>query len=63
LREFEIIRAEWGLLDHIAMQNELQDMLHRPVDISKALHSGHLAIGPIPKRRLTGVPLSPSAVF
>jgi len=25
--------AEWGLLDHIAMQHELQDMLHRPVDL------------------------------
>jgi predicted nucleotidyltransferase len=25
--------AEWGLLDHIAMQHELQDMLHRPVEL------------------------------
>jgi hypothetical protein len=33
LREFEIIRAEWGLLDHVAMQHELQAMRHRPVDL------------------------------
>jgi predicted nucleotidyltransferase len=25
--------AEWGLLDHVAMQHELQDMLHRQVDL------------------------------
>lgn len=25
--------AEWGLLDQVAMQHELQDMLHRQVDL------------------------------
>jgi len=25
--------AEWGLLDHVAMQHELQNMLHRQVDL------------------------------